>query len=160
MYVKVSLNQGLQSKEIKSKKTDTLSNGNAFNESFSFNKISNLDQISVRLTLIQPGIFGNILPNSSKLAFHNRFLVNRELVYLHPDNSISLLTFIRHLFDLSSFGLLSKQEVDQLKANVTSYYVGMWEIGVFYDVKVHRPMQACTLWLNLRPIKMLVKVNF
>ncbi|TPP65427.1 Synaptotagmin-5 [Fasciola gigantica] len=61
VYARVVLHQGLQGKELKSKRTEPLGMRDSFDESFVFQKIPDPANVNVRITLIQQGFLNKQL---------------------------------------------------------------------------------------------------
>ncbi|VDD80241.1 unnamed protein product [Mesocestoides corti] len=55
VYAKVMLSQGIQSKLLKTKRTELLDQRESFNESFTFSKLGDPSNIHIRIVLTQPG---------------------------------------------------------------------------------------------------------
>uniref|UniRef100_A0A1I8G255 C2 domain-containing protein n=1 Tax=Macrostomum lignano TaxID=282301 RepID=A0A1I8G255_9PLAT len=52
VYLRVSMHTGLQGKEVKSKRTETVGHSSAFNQSLIFNRVADLSQTIIKVTMM------------------------------------------------------------------------------------------------------------
>ncbi|KAA3676927.1 synaptotagmin-15 [Paragonimus westermani] len=86
IFAKVILHQGLQGKEIKTKRTELLGNREGFDESFVFQKIPDPASVNVRIILVQHGfldkqlcfvVLGGELVSKGRALLHWQSMIER-----------------------------------------------------------------------------------
>ncbi|GAA55518.1 Synaptotagmin-15 [Clonorchis sinensis] len=92
VYAKVVLYQGLQGKELKSKRTESLGTRDSFDESFVFQKIPDPTNINLRITLVQHGFIDKqicFIVLGGELVSKGRGVLHWSAMLEHPDKQVS-----------------------------------------------------------------------
>nr|QQY02577.1 synaptotagmin-6 [Cryptocotyle lingua] len=92
VYAKVVVFQGLQGKELKSKRTEALGTRESFDESFVFQKIPDPSNINLRITLVQHGFIDKqicFIVLGGELVSKGRGVQHWTAMLEHPDKQVS-----------------------------------------------------------------------